>query len=358
MRPVLAALALLVAAAPAGARPFQVTDAGNAPSVAVDRRGTAHVVWDAVAPDETSTTHYCQVPRPAAACEPGSHRTFAPVPGDSDFAGPRIFLAGRRDVVVATSRCCTSDVGPDGQVHASRLYVVRSRDGGRSFAEPAWIGTQEPGFGAALDGGTLITFATGDSGPGLQAAPLTGFTGTVNPASSRSLISGGVGVSPRGGVVAFSDVADNLFVAALPGDPNTGTLAPRAAGKAREVVVTSGPRGVDVLSLTPGKDTRYVIRRYANRRAGPSTPVSELGFPVFGTAVQDARGRVHAAWMGELGLTYRRSDPDGRRFSAPRRVSPRFAFYALALGANARGQAAVVYDSNRPAGRVGGFTIG
>lgn len=159
-------------------------------------------------------------------------------------------------------------------------------------------------------------------------------------------------------MVAFSDTADNLFVAALTGDPNTADLTPRAAGKGSDVVVTSGPNGVDVLSLTPGKDTRYVVRRYANRRMGPAMPVSELGFPVFGTAVQDAAGRLHAAWVGERGLTYRRSAPDGRRFSAPRAVSSKLDYFALALGANAKGQAAVVYDSNKPSGRVGGFTIG
>ena len=358
VRPVLAAtLVLLVAAAPAAARPFVVTNAGSAPSVAVDSRGTAHVVWDSVSADETSTTHYCQVPRTARACAAATHRTFAPVVGDSDFAGPRIFLNGT-SIVIATARCCTSEIGPDGQVYGSREYVIRSQDGGATFADPAWVGTQEPGFGAALDGNTLITFATGDSGPGLQASPLDGFSGTVNPVSSRSLISGGIGVSPKGGVVAFTDTADNLFVAALTGDPNTANLSPRAAGKGSDVVVTSGPKGVDVLSLTPGKDTRYVIRRYANRRAGRAVQVSELGFPVFGTAVQDGVGRVHAAWVGERGLTYRRSAPDGRRFASPQRVSAKFGFFALSLGANASGRAAVVYDSNKPSGRVGGFTVG
>ena len=359
VRTVLAALlGSLVLAATASARPFAVTGQGNTPSVAVDARGTAHVVWDEVAADETSTTHYCQVPRAAATCVEATHQTFAPILGDTDFTGPRVFLAGSNGVVIATARCCSSEAGPDGQVYSSRVYVMRSQDRGRSFAAPAWIGTQEPGFGAALDGTALVTFATGDSGAALQASPLDGFAGALNPVSSRSVISGGVGVSPKGNVVAFSDAANNLFVAALTGDPNSAALTPRAAGRGSDAVVTSGPKGVDVLYLAPGKDTRYFVRRFVNRRPGPATAVSELGFPVFGTATQDALGRAHVAWVGERGLTYRRSAPDGRRFAAPRTVSTKFDFFALSLGANAKGQAAVVYDSNRASGRVGGFTVG
>src|SRR3712207_3233641 len=102
----LALLATLAAASPAAARSFLVTKTGNTPSLAVDAAGTAHVGWGSVS-GETSTTHYCRVPRKAAKCAAGSEKTFAPQVGDQDFGGPRVFLTGANGVLVVTTRCCT-----------------------------------------------------------------------------------------------------------------------------------------------------------------------------------------------------------------------------------------------------------
>lgn len=351
-------LAALAAAAPAAARPFTVSTAGNSPSVAVDAAGTAHVAWDTLGADETSTTHYCRVARNGAKCLNGTERSFTPAAGDRDFGGPRVFLPGGRKVLIATSRCCTSEQGPDGQFHGTRVYAIASSDGGASFGAPAWIGTQEPGYGAAFGRLGFLSFGTAGGGAGVQASPLAGFSGTENVVTPKLVISGGIGVSPRGNVVAFADSGQNVFAGALNGDPNTASIAFKSLGKGDDVTVTGGPQGVDVFYKTTGKQARYITRRYKGGKAGKISAVSEAGFPIFGTAGQDAAGRVHAVWQGDLGLTYRKSATSGRGFGKSKRLSGKLGFFSLAVAANAQGRATVVYDSNKPAGRVGGFTAG
>jgi hypothetical protein len=100
------------------------------------------------------------------------------------------------------------------------------------------------------------------------------------------------------------------------------------------------------------------VRRYRNGTAGKISAVSESGFPVFGALTQDPKGRIHSAWEGEDGLSYRRSATSGANFGAPRTLSKKSKYFNLALSANPKGQATVVYDSNGFSGVVGGFTAG
>jgi hypothetical protein len=356
----IALLAALAAAGPAAARPFTLSTAGNKPSVAVDASGTAHAVWDSVAADNTSATHYCRVARNAAKCLAGSERTFTPVTGDQDFGGPRVYLTGGNSVLVVSNRCCTSTDAPDGQAYGTRTFAFRSSDGGATFGEPLWIGTQSPDLGATFARGAF--FALGVAGDGsalqLQSAPLAGFAGPPNALSTTTPDSGGVGTSPKGDVVAFADARSSVFAGKLEGDPNTARIAFKRLGKGSDVVVTAGPSGVDVFYKTSGKNQRYIVRRYKGGKAGKIAAVSESGFPIFGTAFQDATGRVHAVWQGDRGLTYRRSAKSGRSFGKMRRLSAKSQFFNLVVASNPKGQATMVYDSNGFAGRVGGFTAG
>jgi hypothetical protein len=109
---------------------------------------------------------------------------------------------------------------------------------------------------------------------------------------------------------------------------------------------------------TNGPNYRYVIRRFAGGKAKRPSGVTEAGYPIFANAAQDGSGRVHAVWQGRLGLTYRRSAKSGRGFGRFTRLSRRSGFFNLVVAANAKGRAAVAYDSNGTAGRVGGFTAG
>lgn len=354
-------VATLAAAGPATAKQFVVSAAGNKPSVAVDNSGTAHVVWDSVATDNTSTTHYCRVARSATGCLSGSERTFSPVPGDQDFGGPRVYLAGGgKSVTVVLSRCCTTTDGPDGQSYGTSTWATSSADGGGTFGAPAWIGTQVPDLGATLARGAF--FALGVAGDGsalqLQSSPLTGFAGPPNTVSTKSANSGGIGTSPKGDVVAFADAQNNVFAGKLVGDANSAHIAFKSLGKGSDVVVTAGPQGVDVFYKTTGKNARYIVRRYKGAKAGKISAVSEAGFPIFGNAFQDASGRVHAVWQGDRGLTYRRSGTSGGGFAKPKSLSNKASFFNLVVSANPQGKAALVYDSNGFAGKVGGFTVG
>lgn len=349
------AAALVVAVPAAHARSFTVSKAGTRPSIAVDAGGLTHIVWDTVAADRTSTTHYCQVPRKASGCAAGTERTFVPAPTDQDFAGPRLFLAGP-DVVVVTSRCCTSQEAPDGSFHSTRVFAMTSADRGATFSAPAWIGTQDADVGAAYANGAFLAFGIGAGGTALQAAPLGGYSGSANNVTTKLALSGGVGVSSKGSIVAFND-RNTVFAGAIAGDPNSTPIAFTKVGKGDSTVVTSGPRGADVMYRTKGSNPRFVIRRFAKGKAGRLSAVTEAGYPIFANAFQDGAGRVHAVWQGRLGLTYRRSGKTGRGFGRFTRLSRRSGYFHLVVAANGKGRAAMAYDSNGP-GRVGGFTAG
>lgn len=354
----LVVLASLAATGSAGAKPFVVSTSGNKPSVAVDLQGTTHIAWDSVSSDNTSTTHYCRVPRGAIRCAAGSERMFTPVTGDQDFGGPRLFLIGPKNVLVVTARCCTGDVGADQEFHESRTFAYSSADGGRTFGDPTWIGTQVPDVGAAFAKGAFLSLGIADDGTAIQSASLGGFAGAPRTITPKLANTGGVGTSPKGNVVAFADAQNNVFAGKLVGDPNGATVNFKSLGKGSDVVVTSGAKGTDVLFKTTGKTQRYLLRRYVGGTPRKTTSVSEGGFPIFGTAFQDAVGRVHTAWQGDLGLTYRVSDKAANHFGKMVKVTGRTGFFNLVIAANPKGKATIAYDTNGFRGRVGGFTAG
>lgn len=354
----LAALVVLLAAAPASGRSFVVAKDGNQPSIAIDDGATTHIAWDAVDAGNTSTTHYCRVLRKGTSCAEGSERTFTPAPGDQDFGGPRVYLTGGQNVLVVTERCCTSTEGPDQQVHGSRLFAFSSTDGGATFGEATWIGTQVPDIGAAHATGAFLALGVAEDGTAIQSAPLNGFAGSSHTVTRKVADSGGIGVSPKGNMVAYADTKNRVYAGRLQGDPNTAPVKFKRIGRGEGVVVTSGPKGADLLYKTTGKRSRYIVRRYVLGKARKAKAVSEAGFPIFGTAFQDQVGRIHVAWQGDRGLTYRRSSASGRSFKKARRITRKSGYFNLVVTANRRGNATVAYDSNGFTGKVGGFTVG
>jgi hypothetical protein len=358
-----AVLAALALAAPAAARSFTVSTAGNKPDVAVDGGGTAHVVWDTVDAGGTSTTHYCRVLHSASGCAAGSEKTFAPRPGDRDFAGPRVFLPGGGRVVVVTSRCCSSDPGPgpDGQFHGTHVYRFLSGDGGANFDAGAVIGgTQTPDLAAAYaPGDTILAMGIAAGGVGIAGMPLNGFTGATNTIAPTLAISGGIGVAPSAAVAAFSD-RSSVYAAQLTGDPNAAGAWPvKRIASGGDVRVTSGPKGPDLFYRVGSAHARYVVRRRSSKGTfGRAITVSETGYPIFGNASQDPKGRIHAAWIGTHGLTYRVSSTSGRSFGRMRTLSTARRLFNLVVASDARNRAVVVYDSNAEAGKVGGYTAG
>ena len=354
----LAVLATAGCAATASAKPFLVTTAGNSPHIAVDRTNVTHIVWDSTSADHTSTTHYCRVPRGANTCAAGSERTFAGFPADQDFGGPRVYLSGPRNITVITSRCCMLVERAPGEAYATRVYAYTSTDGGATFSEPVWIGTQVPDVGAILGSAGFFALGITENGTGLQNMRLDGFTSATNVVTPELAASGGVGVSPKGNLIAFATANQVVRVGALRGDANTATVRFSVLANGSDVVVASGSKGPDLLYRTKGKNARYVTRRFDGTKLSKTTVVSEAGLPIFGTIFQDPEGRVHAAWQGDRGLTYRRSAKSGRSFAKMRSLSRKFSFYSLVVAASPKGKATVAYDSNVENGRVGGFTTG
>lgn len=351
-------LAALLAAGPAASRSFTVSKTGNKPGLAVEPAGTAHVVWDTVAKDGTSTTNYCRVPRNAPTCANGSLRTFAPLAGAQDFAGPRVYVqGGGKRVVIVTSRCCTSADAPDGQVYGTHVYSFVSGDGGKTFAAPVWFGTLAPELGSSFGAGDVFwALGISDNGTGLQASPIGTFQGAVNTISTKTAQEGGLGTAGKVALAAFND-ATNVYAGRVSSDPNTAASV-RQVAKGEDTHVDSGIKGPDVLYRTLGTKARYVVRRWSGSKFGPAQAVSETGFPVFGNLFQDAAGRIHTVWQADNGVTYRVSDKNGRHFGSKKLLTRKSGFFNFVVAANPKGKATVVYDSNGYAGRVGGFTAG
>src|SRR4051794_27637714 len=349
VRRALVLLALLLAfAAPASAARFSVTSHGALPAAAVDGAGTTHVVWDAYdAGSAASTTTYCRVPRKATRCAPGSTRTFAPVAGDQEFAGPHVIVKGRA-VTVVLSRCCSGTTTP------TRVFAATSSDRGRTFGAPAVIGSLGPDLGLAFTGTALLTFGNSDVGIALQYLKLGDTTTKENVVAKGEAASGGVGAGPGGWVAAYAGTDGVVRAARLRGDVTATKPTFSVLGRGSDVRVTAGRNGAYVLYLTPGDRGRYVMRRYADSHFGGTIPVSTGAAPIFGNLFQDRAGRVHATWLGERGITYRRSDREGRTFGRARSLAITTSEYAdLAVAANAAGRATVVYARSATAGTVG-----
>jgi hypothetical protein len=351
----LALVAAFAFAGDAGARAFLVTKAGNAPAVAVDAAGTAHVAWDTVAGDNTSTTHYCKVPRTAATCAKGTEKTFAPAITDQDFSGPRVYVpGGGKRVIIVTSRCCTAANGPDGNAYDTHVFSFVSTDAGAHFDGGTSFGTFAPEVGAALSAkGTFFSLGFPEKGTGLQVGGIAAFTGARTQFTPIVAQSGGVGTSSTATLVALNDKT-TVYAGRVVG--TTVKLVRVAPGN--DTQVASGFKAPDLLYRTPGKRPRYVLRRYAGGKLGPPVAVTLTGDPIFAGLFQDSFGRSHVVWQDAKGLNYRRSDETGRHFGAPALLSTRSGYFDTAVAANAKGRAAVVYDSNTYAGRVGGFTAG
>ena len=357
-----AALVTAVIAPGASAAKFTISKSGNRPAVALDANGTAHVVWDAIAPGgQTSITHYCRVPRKAKQCQAGSERTFTPVTGDQDFAGPHVFLDASGGVVLVTTRCCTPVLGPDDTEYDTRVFRYTSPDGGSNWDAGAWNGTQDPGIDAALTGGgVLLTLGNPEDGDGttLQAMSSGGFTGAATPFTPLSAASGGIGWSATTTMLAYN-AGKLVYRGDVTGDLAAPTVTVKAVAKGSDVRTDRGPKGPDLFYKTSGKKQRYVIRRVrTDGSLGRAVAVSGTAFSIFGDIAQDPLGRVHAVWASVDGLTYRRSNPSATSFSKATVLAAKGTFYNLVVAANAAGRAVVVYDSNGDAGKVGGYTVG
>jgi hypothetical protein len=348
-RPLLLAtvVSLAVAAPAQAAHSFVLTRSGSMPSLAVDRAGTGHFVWDERAPDGGSVTHYCRVARRDRGCAAGSERTFRPTQvtdpaNNTDFDGPRVFVAPDGRIVVFTYRCCAI-AAPN--FHSSALFRYVSADGGNTFDAGAIIGITAMDDAVFGPGDAVTVTGIGGGFTGVQSAPLAAFTEAqaqlapgVTPVDHTVTLAGGRPVTAFGDGKTFS-------VAVANGDPNvTPSWAVGPAAHGSELQLASSPKGT-FLFLKSGR--RYVLRRVSTTTAklGRTLGVTSSTFPIFGTAAGDAGGRIHAVWQ-ERGLRYRRTTKSASRLERAHRLVLGSGFFNLAIAAGANSRGWVAWDSN------------
>jgi hypothetical protein len=315
----------LAAAAPATADPFTLGPSDNlrdAPDLAVDNAGTAHVVY----PESRESIRYCRLPRGARSC--ASEARF-PIPdGFSAAVGPQLAIGDPNRVVVAFH-----GLSSDPRNSVIVTFAAVSNDGGATFAPPAEVGTGQA-HDVVLGPGNSLTGPTFPNAPESVDIeyldhPLGGGAGgsaTLGPRGPEAHETApGMHVALAGGapVITWNKrfggrepaLADELWAARWSGagsirDASTWSAPFRVAG-AGDNSVTAGPSGVfagytrqsDDSDLSgpshvlvsrldgttvaePRQAAAYAIRGID--REGQST--------VFGGVTQDPSGRLTAIW--------------------------------------------------------------
>lgn len=304
------AVAVIWLAPPPGAsaRSFSF-GAGDVPNLAIDRGGSAHLVWAG-----ESGVLYCGIVRGGEAC--GKPRRLY---GPGLTAGrPHILLAGRGRLVVSLGEGPCPGLG-------YCTYVRRSGNDGVSFAPPQAIAAPAgPGplsgpssFGDAVYGpGESISYASATSAVFFLNAPLTGGIerrfaqlATPQPGGTGAVL-GLIGAVP---IVAFADTGEpqTLYWQAYRGpsglDEAAGWAPPQPIASGVHVLendaIASGPGGLFVMYQRGSArgPQRLVVRRFGGAGFGPAVPIGEPirsgGDPIPADLAEDRSGRLHAVWI-------------------------------------------------------------
>lgn len=360
----LALLAGLALPAAAAARPIELTtDAGaEAPDIAVDDSGTAHVVWNSDRPGpEGDALVYCRVPRGAKAC--ASTQTFS-LPGP--VAKQWVSILGDGEVVLSSERCCFA---------GDRLYVLRSADGGASFSEAKLLAETFYGWGEAVEAGPgefSLSAAGGgggcNDGVNYSAIPLDGMT-TSWAALTASCFEGEFDVSigfpdPLTPLVAYGGWSGEQILFRRwsgAGDYNAATSwgpVTQVPGGGREPRLASGIRGVFLMY----QDLKHPAQMHVRRYDGVNFPSSSdrlVSYPksgdsaIFRDLYEDGGGNLHAVFRqddetGKPALRQSTSTDGGKRWALASlaRGGAVASMYHPRVGAAPDGGGAVVADGN------------
>jgi len=212
-----AAIVVLIGAAPASAAtPFNA-GIGSAPSVAVGADGVGHVVWETGGAGEL--VGYCRVPKNGTACDVPTTTLVFPsstTPNGSDH--PQVFAPAPNKVVVVAG---CADCGAGGTTY--RLYRWTSATNGSTFGPAIEIANnlQMTGQGAHVDSGDFTIGIGGRTvlaGPPLFTTPAQILPVDHEFSSSLVAVPGGsnqlVAASSSLGAVSFT-VFPNIVPAAL-----------------------------------------------------------------------------------------------------------------------------------------------
>ena len=315
----------LAAAAPATADPFTLGPSDNlrdAPDLAVDNAGTAHVVY----PESRESIRYCRLPRGARSC--ASEARF-PIPdGFSAAVGPQLAIGDPNRVVVAFH-------GLSSDPHNSVIvtFAAVSNDGGITFAPPVKVGTGRA-HDLVLGPGNSLTGPTFPNAP--ESVDIEYLDHTLGGGGSGSATLGPRGPEPHetapGMHVALANgapvitwnkrfggrepgLADEVWAARWSGagsirDASTWSAPFRVAG-AGDNSVSAGPSGVfaGYTRQSDGSDLSgpshvLVSRLDGTTVAGPQQAAAyairgidrEGQSTVFGGVTQDPSGRLTAIW--------------------------------------------------------------
>jgi hypothetical protein len=340
---------------------------GEYSDIAVAPDGTAHVAWvHQSSPGRADQIQYCRVPRGKRACV--GLQTFV-LPGEQIGERPYVFLPGGSIVLLLSYRCCfTAAQAPAGKL----TELLRSTDGGKTFAAPQLVGTHSAAGDAQLGpNGTVYTIDdVVTAGVSVQRDALDGSAPELMERSAKlggDDYGGSLAVLPSGAVLA----AHYDWVGAGPktmavsefsgvGDPNVdsswstvftaqGTSSPKSGGQLTELA--SGRKGVFLFSEDNEIPPRFQVRKWNGSTFGAPSFITPAGQDViFPTFWEDASGRTAVAYSDTRRVfTYRASDLKG--FAKPMVLKASDGYHLRGATA-ADGGGFVSYDQNSGTGLV------
>ena len=314
---------------------------GEAPGVAIDAAGTAHIAYNADYVNGVGQPlTYCAWPRGARSCTP--RPIFSD--GNSALAQPALVQAGPApgELTIVSAR--------------SPIVSVRSVDGGATFAAPVAIG-----FGSFFDGafGPGGALALGIHN-GFRYRTLAGpadMTASVvlNSAFQPNSVVGFAGTRP---VFVSGAARDGIGVSSWSGqgdvhDPLSWT-GPFKIAESNDFMLANGPRGLWLAyaDFNNGGRNPVIARKFDGRRFGKAhrVPAGRLGrASIIGLGfAQSPAGEMAAVWHNSsLDRLEYAASRTGNRWSSPRVLATGVDLPAdirVALGADGRGL--VVWDEN------------
>jgi hypothetical protein len=294
---------------------------GTFPDVLVDEAGTAHIVWNDGRGDLDDAAVYCRLRRGAKACDAVPFPlTWNPPYGagdgpqfNVDDIGPKIVRIGNQ-LVVFSKRYPTTQSKPDG-ASSSTVVAWTSSDGGQHWADATIVGKWNVAELAVLGPPADPTILALGQDPFCGSAAnmcVTAYKSGLYAAGAGDISTGpnqsydpSLALDANGRpVAAFNDLASNIIIRRWNGtgsviDPGQWS-APAPGLKGGELALAGGPSGLFIMSR-PGFGKDYELRRLnpADNAfpPGPPVKVSAGDDPIFEELVQDASGRLLAAWQ-------------------------------------------------------------
>ncbi len=313
---------------------------GTNPDVLVDEAGTAHITWNDERGSDSDAAMYCRLERGATACDATAMLTWEKTYGvgdgpqfNNDYLGPRIVRVGDQ-LLILSKRYPTVADKPDG-ASSSTMIAWSSNDGGASWSSAAIVGkwnlgqvvqigpgddpslvnlAHDPFCGMCVSELKSGVYSTGEGV--LNTDPNSNYNGTIVP-DGASLVAG------------FNDLAPRTWLRRWNGqqpitNPANWSTSPPIPGDEPELA--SGPAGVFLMNR-PGYFGPYQVRALSTQpdntvTAGPETTISSDAGAQFGRLIEDASGRLTAAWQQDgSGVLMRRSTSGAAGFGAQQRLA-------------------------------------